>query len=416
MKSSPPLKSTLSKIALAFTTLVLCSTCLAYAADAGFEKGVSLYKAGRYQEAITNFRSAADRGVSKPTSIYYMAMCFQQLGKLKEAHDSYKFVCTTYPNAPVADKCFEMMKQIGDRMQNNDSPRPEEKPVTLPVGNILQKKGIMPPLSAGTYVLRYTEEAMDGRMYLDAIINKKPCKVLFDTGAGVTFCRQSFLDKQRWHLDWIKENAIIPGALKESPAKVAVVQITLGTFTRDDKIYVEQDSPDSLYASYDNCPIIGQSFFGDLQYEIDGKNKRITFHPPGKLRTKKDPPIKLTAKEVPFTRDGSHIVVKAKVNNRECEMYLDTGASQVVFADRHLAACGLNRPVDATQTVRRTGEGRRESYAFTIDSITLGPIEKTEVNAALLPNTKFSRPLLGQSFFEGLRYTVDPSRNVIRFD
>lgn len=97
-------------------------------------------------------------------------------------------------------------------------------------------------------------------------------------------------------------------------------------------------------------------------------------------------------------------------------MYLDTGASQVVFADRHLAQCGLNRPVEATNTVRRTNGGRRDSYAFTIDNIKLGPIEKTEVNATVLLNSKFSKPLLGQSFLQGLRYTVDPARNVIRFE
>lgn len=110
------------------------------------------------------------------------------------------------------------------------------------------------------------------------------------------------------------------------------------------------------------------------------------------------------------------MVVKAKVNDREVDMYFDTGASQIVFADRHLAQCGLNRPVEATNTVRRTVDGRRDSYAFSIDRVQLGPISKTEVSAAVLLNTKFSKPLLGQSFLQGLKYTVDPARQVIRFD
>jgi clan AA aspartic protease (TIGR02281 family) len=390
------------------------------AEQTSYDKGISFYKSGRYEEAVSCFRSAAERNINKPTSIYYMAMCYQQLGSLQEAHDSYKYVCTNFPNAPVADKSFEMMKQIGAKLaaqdQSRQSGRSEDKPVVLPSTGSTDKAGAAPAMAAGAYVLKYTEDAMDGRMYLDGVINKKKCRILFDTGSGVTFCRQSFLDKNNWKFNWIKENAIIPGAMKEAPAKVAVVKVGIGPLVREDKIYVEQDPPESLYASYDNCPIIGQSFFGDLTYEIDSNRKWIIFRPKGKVRTAKDPPIKLKANEVPFTREGHHIVVKTKVNNRECEMYLDTGASQVVFADRHLAQCGLNRPVEATTTVKRTVDGRRDSYAFTIDNIKLGPIEKTEVNAAVLLNTKFAKPLLGQSFLQGLRYTVDPARNVIRFE
>lgn len=369
------------------------------------------------------FRSAAERGINQPDSVYYMAMCYQQLGNLKDAHDSYKFICTRFPNAAVASKSFMMMRQIGlrlEEMKESSGAPADTRPLTMPGEPVAEKSTPTPSRStapeAGAYVVRFTDEAMDGRMYIDGTIDGKKCKILFDTGAGVTFCRQSFLDKQNWKLNWIKEVAIIPGALRESPAKVSVVKISIGQLAREEKIYVEQDPPDSLYASYDNCPIIGQSFFGDLSYEIDGTRGTITFRKPSSIRPKNAPPVKPTAKEVPFTREGSHIVVKAKINNRECDMYFDTGASQVVFADRHLAQCGLNRPVEATNTVRRSAGSRRDSYAFTIGNIKFGPIEKAEVNAAVLLDSKFAKPLLGQSFLQGLKYTVDPVRNVIRFE
>lgn len=390
-------------------------------AETAFDKGVSQFKSGKYEEAITSFRSSVEHGLSKPTSIYYMAMCYQQLGQLQKAHDTYKYVCTEYPNSAVFARSFQTMKQIGERL-NQLKESAEDGPASAnfsslalpkePVNEFIPK---VPVAGAGEYVVPFSDDAMDGRMYISATIAGKQCKVLFDTGAGVMFCRQSFLDKQKWKFQWIKEVAIIPGALRESPAKVAIVKVALGNLVRDQKIYVEQDPPDSLYPSFDNCPIVGQSFFGDMSYDVDGRRNYITFRK-AKLRPQKAPPVKPTAMEVPYVLDGSHMIVKAKVNDRECDMYFDTGASQVVFADRHLAQCGLNRPVEATNTVRRGVDGRRDSYAFSIDRVQLGPIAKTEVNAAVLLNTKFSRPLLGQSFLQGLKYTVDPTRQVIRFE
>lgn len=404
---------------LALNASVTLTALPSFAAETSYDKGVAAYKKGNYDEAVSCFHSAAQRHINVAASVYYLAMSYQQLNKLQEAHDSYKVVCTNYPNSPYGDKSFAMMKQIGARLQameiGKETGRVPETIVTSTTRSVNLKPGVDPD-EGSRYVLKYTEEAMDGRMYVDGTIDGKKCKILFDTGSGVTFCRQSFLNKDNWQFKWTKENAIVPGAFKETIANIAVVRIALGPFVRDDKIYVEQDSPDSLYASYDNCPIVGQSFFGDLTYEVDTIRKTITLKKTTRFKSPKDPPTKVTSREVPFTRDGHHIVVKAKVNNRECEMYLDTGASQVVFADRHLAQCGLNRPVEATSTVRKTVDGRRDSYAFTVDSIKLGPIEKKEVGAAVLLNTKFSKPLLGQSFFEGLRYTVDPSRNVIRFE
>jgi len=406
--------------ALAILIPALVVACLvsqnAASAETAFDKGVQAYKNKRYEEAVSCFRSAANQGINQPNAVYYMAMCYQQLGNLQEAHDSYKFVCTRFPNSAVSDRSFAMMKQIGARLQEIQDGGGSSKPITAPGEPLPEKPKNIAPLGAGAKVVRYTDEAADGRMYVDGTINGRKCKILFDTGAGVTFCRQSFLDKQNWKFDWIDEKATIPGALKEAMAKVALVKINVGGINREVKIYVEQDPPESLYASYDNCPIIGQSFFGDLKYEIDGLREWIIFRPGGPPPSKNAPKPKLAANEVAYVREGHHIIVKTKVNNRECDMYLDTGASQVVFADRHLAQCGLNRPVDATNTVRRTSDGRRDSFAFTIDNIKLGPIDKTEVNAAVLLNSKFSKPLLGQSFLKGLRYTVDPTRNVIRFE
>ncbi len=403
---------------LIFLVLSLFCSSNAFCEDSAFDKGSALYKKGKYEEALPLLRSACDLGISRPNSIYYLAMCYQQLGDLKQARDSYKLICTQYPNSALFDRSFAMLKDLERRLSAGstksgrsstggpgvftpNSARPQSLPISVWDGG-------------ETYQVSYSREG-DGRIYLDGTLNGKRTKFLFDTGAGVTFCRQSFVNKSEVKLDWISESAIIPGAMGEAPAKVAICKISIGKFTRENKIYVEQDRPDSYYPALDNIPIIGQSLFGDLMYQVNGRAGLITFKkvsiPKGAVKTGR-----LGPGEVPFVRDGSHMIVKAKVNDRECDMIFDTGASQVVFADRHLAQCGLNRPVDATSSTKRGSGSIRDSYAFKIGRLSLGPIERQEVSVAVLVNTKFSMPLLGQAFLEDLVYTVDPVRNVIRFE
>ncbi|MBX9670307.1 MAG: retroviral-like aspartic protease family protein [Candidatus Obscuribacterales bacterium] len=403
---------------LIFLVLSLFCASNANCEENAFDKGTALYKKGKYEEALPLLRSASALGMSRPSSIYYLAMCYQQLGDLKQARDSYKLICTQYPNSALFDRSFSMLKDLEQRLSSG-STKPGRSstggPGVLKLNSARSQSFPVSVWDGGeTYQVSYSRES-DGRMYLDGILNGKLTKFLFDTGAGVTFCRQSFVNKLEVKLDWISESAIIPGAMGEAPAKVAICKISLGKFTRENKIYVEQDRPDSYYPALDNIPIIGQSFFGDLMYRVDGRAGLITFK---KVTIPKGPikPGRLGPGEVPFFRDGAHMIVKAKVNDRECDMIFDTGASQVVFADRHLAQCGLNRPVDATSSTKRGSGSVRDSYAFKIDRLTLGPIDRQDVNVAVLVNTKFSKPLLGQTFLKDLVYTVDPVRNVIRFE
>ncbi len=402
--------------------LVLVVSCLwlpnAFCEENAFDKGAALYKQGRYQEAIPLFRSAYELGISKPNSVYYMAMCHQQLGDLRQARDSYKLVCTHYPNSALFDRSLKILKEIELRLSESSETSPAtlyEKTLKPPAEPAPEKPKVLPKGSGDTFLVRFTRES-DDRIYLDGTINGTKAKFLFDTGAGVTFCRQTFVDRAGVKLNWISESAIIPGATGEAPAKVAIVRIAVGNLVRENKIYVEQDRPYSYYPALDNFPIVGQSFFGDLSYQVDGRMNLITFKKVVVPKDKAKKTAKLGPGEVPFVRDGAHMIVKAKVNDRECDMIFDTGASQVVFADRHLAQCGLNRPVDATNSIRRGAGNLRDSYSFKVNRIALGPIERQEVNVAVLVNTKFSRPLLGQAFLEGQVYTVDPVRNVIRFE
>src|SRR5579883_1160303 len=191
-------------LALLFA-LLLCASALAQNKqnDALFDKGMELYKHQRYEEALTYFRNAHDAGVQRPQSAYYVAVCYQQMGQTQAAHDAFKFVCTKYPASSVANAAFGHMKQLGAELYANQPgslTAASGKDVRTAfgkgeLGNSLRDTAAASAPPSGDYVLKFSEEAMDGRMYVDGAINGKETKMLFDTGSSVMFCRQSFLDK-----------------------------------------------------------------------------------------------------------------------------------------------------------------------------------------------------------------------------
>lgn len=414
---------------LIFLSLYGCMQCTPTwaAGTSGFDKGLQLYREHRYDEALAAFRSAHDSGVERPKSAYYVALCYHQMGQMRNAHDAYKFVCTRYANSAVSTRAFNMMREIGPTLSvdGSESGKQVGMPADLP-DNLLRASSEVPSAALpsrtagvvagpGETILHFTDEAMDGRMYVDGTIDGHKVKMLFDTGSSVMFCRQSFLNKQKIDFPWLTQKGASAGASGEAETKIAVVKVALGPIVRTDKIYVEQDPPEALYPMYDNCPIVGQSFFQDFIVEIDGPNKTIKLKKaPFMARARKTKYVP-QAREVPFEWENDHIVLKTIVNGRECKMYHDTGASQVVFADRQLPTFGLNRPVDAFNSVRKGVKGTRESYVFNIGTIKCGPILQYEVEANVLLNSKISKPLLGQTFLAPLKYTIDPTCNVIRF-
>lgn len=157
-------------------------------------------------------------------------------------------------------------------------------------------------------------------------------------------------------------------------------------------------------------PILGQNFLKNFQYTIDDPNETVTFYP--------DRRAVGAGKDVSYTSDADGaIFVHPKINGKECEMQLDTGAALVTLADRHLSACGVNIPAEALKQRGAAGiGGSKEGFKFKIDNIQLGKVAKKYVDARVLLDTRFRKPLLGQAFLQGLKYTIDPFRKVVRFE
>ena len=390
-----------------FALTILLSTMFPSIAADSYAQGELLYVQKKYPQALAAFRAAQSEKVHAAEAMYYEGLCYHQLGKMQEAKTAYMNLVNNYPRSKVARQALSTLAKLDPSI----GLLIQEKTKELQVGTKRDKYASLPDKAS----FMYAKDVRSGHMLLKANFDGQLTTVMFDTGAGVTTCRQSLLDKLGVKPRWTGQGARMSGVGGEVSAKVAMISVNAGNLTRVLPVYVEQDAgrapPKEAVLE---LPLIGQDFLDGYSYEIDDARGIVNLHkaaPKGKTtaRSSRD------SNEVQFWRDGSHIVVRPKVNGRECEMYLDTGAGSVAFADRHLAMCGLNVPTSARRSTGGGVGGTRQSYNFVIESIELGPVTRKSVVATVLVNSSFPKPLLGQTFLQGLKYEIDSNRNVIRF-
>ena len=105
-------------------------------------------------------------------------------------------------------------------------------------------------------------------------------------------------------------------------------------------------------------------------------------------------------KEVALKRNRfGHYVATGKINGEPVEFLLDTGATLVsvpiAIAQQLELEPGARRLVE-------TANGQITTYATTLDSVTIGEIELTDVRAGINPNSSSNAVLLGMTYLKHL--------------
>jgi len=393
--------------AVSCLVLIAISSNAAYSQESPYNKGVGLYTNKKYAEALAVFETGKIDTAQAANAAYYRALCYHQLGKLKEAAAAYRYVFSKYPESAAARNSLKTLAMI-DPASAKEAMKNYDPVKASPIDWTGLPEQVVVPF----------RKARGGGLFVQAEMNGTPITMIFDTGASATTCTETFLSSNSIQTKRTNYHGRTMGIGGEVSTSLAMVDMRLGDMKRKIPILIQDDRG---LKGTEHAPLLGQTFFGDLPYSIDDArgviifskpaNEQYTIAGPGKGKQPR-----LADNEVPFRRVGGNIVVTVKVNGRECEMYFDTGADTIAFADRHLAQCGLNRPTDAYSSESAGVGGRRDAFGFNIDSIKLGSVEKRNVRACVLINANFDRPLLGQTFLSGLKYTIDPSRNLIRFE
>jgi aspartyl protease family protein len=109
-----------------------------------------------------------------------------------------------------------------------------------------------------------------------------------------------------------------------------------------------------------------------------------------------------------------HFKVDARIQGRELDFMVDTGASLVIMRESDAAQIGI-RPMrsDYTRTVS-TANGRAKAAPARIDRIEIGGITVNDVDALVMPDDVLWQNLLGMTFLSKLkRYEYANGRMVL---
>lgn len=118
---------------------------------------------------------------------------------------------------------------------------------------------------------------------------------------------------------------------------------------------------------------------------------------------------------VPFERQGNSLIVTAQVNNRPLPMIFDTGAAMMAFGKNNLDTVGLPHPTGKPAgQAHGVGDGGAQNVWDMTADVRLGPIERKRFPISV-QEVMPGPPLLGQTFFQDFKYTIDNGANTIHF-
>lgn len=97
-----------------------------------------------------------------------------------------------------------------------------------------------------------------------------------------------------------------------------------------------------------------------------------------------------------------HYVANGRINGQEVTFLLDTGATDIAIPARVARRLDLQR---GRQITFQTANGAARGYATRLQSVSLGNIQLTDLDASINPNVDHDEVLLGMSFLKHLEMT-----------
>ena len=121
-----------------------------------------------------------------------------------------------------------------------------------------------------------------------------------------------------------------------------------------------------------------------------------------------------TKVKVVLNRDNAgNYVGQGKINQKNVKLLADTGASVVVVPERIARQIGLKR---GTPVQFRTAGGLVTNYATILDTLSIGPIQISNVQAVINPSMQEDFALLGMSALALLNMTQQDGSLILSYD
>lgn len=383
----------------AFASLILISvTPPALASrDPDFLQGVSLYQSRQYKEASEVFNSILNRNPRNPDAMYYFALAQHQRGEMRIAEHVYRKIVNEFPGSEAAQLASAALNQLRAAEHAKVSALPKETWVPF--------------------------KRLGNQMIVKATSAGRSFDMVFDTGAAeCLFSREQIAQLGITPPSGKPDHVgLAVGSKEPVPAWVRPIDLKVGRIERKGFSVMISSRPLEM-------PLLGQAFYKDFEFTIDGAQQAILFkrRQLDAVRTAGGKAQGATATlsvdasgqyiyRVPCIIDGNMVIVNAKVNGKDCKMLLDTGAETILFTHEQLKQLGIAQLRQARPLALYGAGGKTTGIAGLIDSVSLGPIERRDMVVAATEVANMQHPLLGQSFFEGWKFSIDREKSQLRF-
>jgi len=123
---------------------------------------------------------------------------------------------------------------------------------------------------------------------------------------------------------------------------------------------------------------------------------------PGTAMTVEESSNGLTEVRIRRRLDG-HFTATAEVNGKTISMIVDTGASSIVLRPEDARKAGIDPDTLTYRVPVMTANGRTVAARVWLDEVSIGPLDRTRVEALVAQPGTLAQSLLGMSFLSRLR-------------
>lgn len=363
-----------------------------------FKNAVSVFNQKQYEAASGLFTRVAQKE-RNITATYYLALCYQNLKREDRAVELFRFISKNYPNSPEA--------KLSETFLSRSSPSSgsagvaSASLVAVPSARVHVDSVADADWQALPQTARIPFQMKNNAMYVKTKVNGRYMDIIFDTGAEK--CVINLRENPGIISDAEFERGAVvamnrPGGVDY--ARICPIELSIHNITRKIPVMVAKSDIPSL---------IGQNFFKEYSYEVDGFYLRLTKMPkpgsqtavaslPSSGKVSTGAPVK-DKYSVSYEKLGDVMLVNIEVNGHTTKACFDTG-------------CGPDGIVLPPSMAGALGIQENSSGAYA-ENVTVGPITRKYVKAYPAGNLRFL--LIGPKFFGDRRYTVDSVNNLIKF-
>jgi clan AA aspartic protease (TIGR02281 family) len=399
-------------------------TTAAAIADPYFDHGADLYKKRDFKNASLYFEQSIKANPADSNTYYYSALSFHQLGDRVHAIIRYKQLVQTFPGTPAAQNAMAALMQLDPAFvktyrrgaaTSGRTALPESQGETVTTTTMYRDPNDLDLSHVPERTKIYYKQRSDTsgiHFIVPTEVNNRPIEMLFDTGASNIVMGKNHL----------RQLGIAP-----PPAGTQPTGMSHGVGTSEGIPYwtmlatlkvgdiIVPNCPIDVQDNLPTDPLLGETLFKHFAYTIDYGAHSIVMTKKGSATAAAMASAAASAYSVPFIREGNEMVVVAEINGRPYKMYFDTGAMGIAFSKDDCTRLNIPIPEDAVD-IRSTGVGGTTTgKRFAVSRMKLGPVDRRDVEIAVLDSSAMGRPLLGQDFYAGWQYTIDNANMRINF-